>query len=142
MIYALWFQDKFGGDSHHDYWVIQATNSTTGQLVLTIMEVFEQDSTVDLGIVSLNPIYATNTVAPIHEMKYSQEWNILAYSTVAQQSPLSNSFFVYSLSWEPSLLQTVVFELGVADSSKYQISPFLVQSFSFHQVMPLVFLGA
>lgn len=36
VVYALWFEQVFGEEEIHDFWVVQATNSTNGELVLAV----------------------------------------------------------------------------------------------------------
>ena len=140
IVYALWVQEKFGGELEHDFWVVQASNSTNGQLVLVVFEVFEMSSNIDLNLLDLSPIIVTNLVAPVQEMKYSPQWNLLAYSTTPSTG-IENLVEVYELKWDASRHSPYVLKMGQGSSFVYQVSPFLVQSFEFHTQMPILILG-
>ena len=124
----------------HDFWAIQGTNSTNGQLVLVVFEVFETPSNIDLSLVTLCPIMVSTVMPLVKEMKYSTRWGILAFSTLSPNS-IENDLVVFSVGWNSTIHRPYLSLLGAGSAFLYQISPFLVQTFSFHEEIPLLLMG-
>ncbi len=67
-------------------------------------------------------------------MKYSQDWDVLAFTTVPVSSG-NNELFL--LQWESLSISP----LGKASYFNFAISPFFIESFSFGPSAPLLLMG-
>ena len=108
--------------------------------MLVVFEVFETPSNIDLSLVTLCPIMVSNVMPLVKEMKYSTRWGILAFSTLSPNS-IENDLVVFSVGWNSTIHRPYLSLLGAGSAFLYQISPFLVQTFSFHEEIPLLLMG-
>lgn len=135
--YTLSFKEDFGGEECHYFWAIQGTDKTTGQFVLLIYEA-KEDSPSDF-VLSLDLVFKTTLRARVRELKYSPEWDLLA---VALDSNNGNNNHLYLLMLtQVSASQFGFVLVGEGNCQRYDLSPFLVESFSFHPEVPVLLLG-
>ena len=93
--------------------------------MLVIFQAVEIDSTIDLNMVQLTPIWKSDSITPVYEMKYSSKWSILGFSTKTQNQ-IGNYLELFSVEWDATLHCPYISRLGEGSSFLYRVSPFMV----------------